>query len=221
MQDRNEKHLPTLATNSSRTWTQRWQERLTPQEAMTGVIRMMSAYSEFSPCSPEYMMTLAQTLCQFPMEVATAACSPIHGVPKEQKNFRPNSGQVSEWCNREAAFLYRMAKREGLLPADSHKTYTGIFKSLNSPYNSKETATSFVHNKESVSPKLQYTTEQRCAHVERLRAEGRLTFETREEADRRKPRFDRLTRREAEKLLADYKHAARPIEAPELAEVPF
>jgi hypothetical protein len=108
----NVKRPPMSEMNSSRSYAQRQAERLTPEEAMRAAIRMMSAYSEFSPCNPEYLMTLAETLCQFPMEVATAACSPVHGVPKEYKTFRPNSGQVSEWCERKAGWLARMAERE-------------------------------------------------------------------------------------------------------------
>lgn len=126
MENRNEKRLPMLAANSSQNYAKRLNERMTPDEAMAGVIRMLSAYSEFSPCTREYMMTLTETLCQFPLEVATAACSPVHGVPKVYKNFRPNAGQVNEWCTNEAGWLYRMAERYGLGEADSHKAYTGI-----------------------------------------------------------------------------------------------
>jgi hypothetical protein len=209
---------PTSGGSSSRTYAQRWKARMTLEEAMKGVIRMLAAYSEFSPCNPEYMMTLAETLCQFPMEVATAACSPIHGAPKEHKNFRPNAGQISEWCEREAAWLYRMAEREGLLRADSHKTYTGtsnLFNKIPNPYGTllHGDTNSVAHNKESVSPQQKYTTEERCAHVERLRAQGLLTFDTGPEAERRKSFFDRLTKPEAEKILADYARAAEPVGA--------
>jgi hypothetical protein len=109
-----------------------------------------------------------------------------------------------EWCEREAAWLYRMAEREGLLRADSHKTYTGTFKSLNAHSSPKAT-----------------TAEERCAHVERLRAQDRLTFDTGPEAERRKSFFDRLTVGEAEKILAGYAHAAQSLETPELSPVPF
>jgi hypothetical protein len=75
--------------------------------------RMLTAYPETSSgCSDEYLATLAQTLCQFPMEVATAACSPVHGVPKEHRNFRPTAGQIHEWCKHKAGWLARMAERE-------------------------------------------------------------------------------------------------------------
>jgi hypothetical protein len=214
----------TSSRNSGRTYAQRWLAQMTPDEALTAANRMMSAYSEFSPCNREYLMSLADALCQFPMEVATAACSPVHGVPKGQKNFRPNVGQVTEWCEREAAFLYRMAEREGLLRRDSHKTYTGTL--INSSdyqaftkLNAKGIADSNKTYSETFQPK--YTTEERCAHVERLRAQGRLTFDTGPEAERRKPWFDRLTKEAAEKILADYEHAARPFEAPALEPVPF
>jgi hypothetical protein len=209
MLDRHAKRLPTLATNSSRTYAQRWLARMTPEEAMKGVIRMMSAYSEFSPCNPEYMMSLADALCQFPMEVATAACSPVHGVPKSQKNFRPNVGQLTEWCTREAAFLYRMAEREGLLRSDSHKTYSGIIRSFNSHNNPNETnSVGFMTQPGCELPKT--TPEQRVAHVERRRSQGRLTFDRSPEAERRKPWFDRLTTEEAERTLARYAAEAAP-----------
>jgi|SRR5882672_4107659 len=105
--------LPAMyATNSLLSYEQRLRQKMTPDEAMTGVKRMISAYSEFTPCAPEYLMTLAQTLCQFPYETAMKACSPIHGVPKEFKQYRPSAGQVHEWCERQAQWLYRMAERE-------------------------------------------------------------------------------------------------------------
>jgi hypothetical protein len=173
---------------------------------------MLTAYPETSSgCSDEYLATLAQTLCQFPLEVATAACSPVHGVPKEQKNFRPTAGQIHEWCTREAGFLYRMAEREGLLQDDSHKTYSGTFikatyYATGLPPDAKEVATA---------------AEKRRAHVERLRKEGRLTFDAGPEAERRKSFFDRLTKDQAEKILADYANAAQPFEAPDLGPVPF
>jgi hypothetical protein len=224
MPDHNGKPPATYATNSSRTYAQRWQERLTLEEANRGAKRMMSAYSELSPCNPEYLMSLTEALCQFPMEVATSACSPVHGVPKEHKNYRPHIGQVVEWCEREAAWLYRMAEREGLIRGDSHKTYTGtsnLFNKIPNPYGTllHGDTNSVARNKESVSPQQKYTTEERCAHVERLRAQGRLTFDTGPEA--RKPWFDRLTKDEAEKILDAYTRAARPFEAAELAAVPF
>jgi hypothetical protein len=223
MDDRIVKLPVMLSKNSGRTYAQRWVARLTPDEALTAVHRMMSAYSNSGPCTPEYLMSLTEALCQFPMETATAACSPVHGVPKEQKNYRPHIGQVVEWCERQAAWLYRMTEREGLLRVDSHKTYTGIISLLNqrdNPYGTllHDDTKSVARNKESVSRQQKYTTEERCAHVERLRAQGRLTFDTGPEAERRKSFFDRLTKGEAEKILADNTRVAL---APELAPVPF
>lgn len=107
------KPFASRASGLQRSYAQRWAERMTPDEAMAGAARMMAAYPEGrTGCSDEYLMALAETLCQWPFEVATKACSPVHGVPKEHKTFRPSAGQVGEWCEREAAWLGRMAERE-------------------------------------------------------------------------------------------------------------
>jgi hypothetical protein len=81
---------------------------MTRQEAVNAIIRMMTAYPTFK-CPETSLMTLAEVLLSFPREVATAACSPIHGVPKVCKEFPPNAGQITDWCEREGAWLARMA----------------------------------------------------------------------------------------------------------------
>lgn len=87
-----------------------------------GATRMLSAYPEMAKdCSREYLMTLAQTLCQYPREVATQACSPIHGVPRQCKSFRPTAGQIADWCEIRTEPIWERAKLETpALPPPSH-----------------------------------------------------------------------------------------------------
>ena len=86
--------------------------RMTAQEALTGIKRMLSAYPQTAAETTQgYLMTLAEVLCHYPLEVATAACSPIHGVPKECKSFRPTAGQVDEWCERETLLLFKRSAK--------------------------------------------------------------------------------------------------------------
>jgi hypothetical protein len=92
-------------------YTQRINARMTRDEALKAMVRMLTAYSTFR-CSDETMLTLAEVLMSFPREVATAACSPIHGVPKTCKEFPPNAGQITDWCTREATGIYSRAKWE-------------------------------------------------------------------------------------------------------------
>jgi hypothetical protein len=239
---------PLLRKSAKLSWAERVQARLTLSEATEQVGRMMTAYSDGRELPRPYIGALADSLMQWPREVAVAACSPVHGVPKEQKNFRPTTGQIMEWCEREAAFFYRMAEREGLLLADSHKTYTGtsnLFNKIANPYGTllHDRTNDVAHNKESVFPQQKYTTEERCAHVERLRAQGRLTFDTetsREEQEARKKQAARIDLAN-EKIQAGWERYASAsvgikispsllalgpemkarIEAPELAAVPF
>lgn len=106
------KQLAKSEKNSLQNYAQRLTQKMAPEEAMKGVIRMLSAYPETgSKQSRDYLMSLAETLCQFPLEVATKACSPVHGVPKEFKSFPPTAGQVNDWCAREGEWLRRMADR--------------------------------------------------------------------------------------------------------------
>lgn len=80
---------------------------------MKGVIRMLSAYPDSNAgSSDEYLMTLAELLCQFPREVAVQACSPIHGVPKKCQQFRPTAGQVRQWCEDASESIWERAKLE-------------------------------------------------------------------------------------------------------------
>ena len=58
------------------------------------------------------MMTLAQVICGYPREVAVQACSPVHGVPKRHKDFKPTAGQVRQWCEDESEGIYERAKLE-------------------------------------------------------------------------------------------------------------
>src|SRR5260370_34641932 len=90
----NRQPLPRSATNSSPSYRQRNAARMTPSEAMKAVHRMLVAYPQFR-CPEETAMALAETLCAFPLEVATAACSPVHGVPRTQKDFPPSTGHVA------------------------------------------------------------------------------------------------------------------------------
>lgn len=74
---------------------------------------MLSAYPETSTsCSDEYLATLAQVLCGYPREIAIQACSPVHGVPKQHKDFKPTAGQVRQWCEDESERLYERLKLE-------------------------------------------------------------------------------------------------------------
>ena len=114
------------ATKSLPTFTERLQQRMSIEEAIKGAVRMLSAYPETAKdVSREYLMTLAETLCQFPLEVATIACSPVHGVPKQFKQFRPTAGQVSEWCEIQTEPLWERAKLETpKLPAPDYDQAT-------------------------------------------------------------------------------------------------
>jgi hypothetical protein len=117
----------------------------------------------------------------------------------------------------------------GLGEADSHKTYSGTKLSLNSFSNPNETdSVGFKTLSGCAIPKT--TPEQRVAHVERLRAEGRLSFDSGAEAERRKPWFERLTTQQANETLARYAAEAAPsVPSPtllgevteELSPVPF
>lgn len=84
---------------------------MTREEAVKAVMRMMSAYTSFR-CSEESMLVLAEVLMQFPLETATAAASPIHGAPKKYRDFPLNAGQLSEWCEDAAEYLYEKARLE-------------------------------------------------------------------------------------------------------------
>jgi hypothetical protein len=63
-------------------------------------------------CSPQFRVMLAEVLSAFPREVAIAAASPVNGVVREVTEFIPTTGQVANWCKREAEFLYRQAERD-------------------------------------------------------------------------------------------------------------
>src|SRR5262245_1135472 len=89
-------------------YIQRTTQRMSRQDAIKAMIRMMSAYPTFR-CSEESMVTLAEVLLNFPLETAVAAASPVHGVPKSYKDFPPNAGQINDWCERESASLYERA----------------------------------------------------------------------------------------------------------------
>src|SRR5262249_5583753 len=101
--------------NCAQKWAERTNARMTPDEAMASLTRMLTDYTDSNfGFSDEYRMNLAETLCQFPREVATAACSPIHGIPKALKNKPPHTGQIYEWCEREAVKLHQTAAQNGV-----------------------------------------------------------------------------------------------------------
>ena len=90
------KKLPVKnVTNSPQSFGQ---GKMLPSEAITHVRRMLSAYPDSATCSTDYIATLTDVLCNFPRTIAVAACSPIHGIPKECKSFRPTAPQLAEWC---------------------------------------------------------------------------------------------------------------------------
>ena len=96
---------------SLQSYTQRVTARMTREEAVKAVVRMMSAYPTFR-CSEESMLTFAEALLQFPLETAMAAASPIHGAPKKYKDYPLTAGQLIEWCEQAAESLYEHAKFE-------------------------------------------------------------------------------------------------------------
>jgi len=103
----------TSAKNSLPSCVQRLAYRLTPEEATKAAIRMLSAYPETAKsCSKDYLMALAEVLCNFPREVAVQACSPIHGIPRQHKDFRPTAGQAVEWCEAATKQLRIDIERE-------------------------------------------------------------------------------------------------------------
>lgn len=113
MDTTNSKRLVKSATNSLPSLTKRLVERMTSEEAIRGATRMLTAYPETArEMSRDYLMTLAETLCQYPREIATQACSPVHGVPKECKSFRPTAGQVAEWCEIRTEPIFDRYKSE-------------------------------------------------------------------------------------------------------------
>lgn len=174
------KHLKTSAKSSLPSYGQ---ERPIPSEAATLVIRMLSAYPEtLATCSEEYLATLAETLCQFPRVVATAAASPVHGVPKKYPNFKPSAAQVAEWCKTAIEPDDRAAKR-----------HDAISETL-------ERRREFDKG----------TQADRVAHVERLRAAGKLTFSSGPEDDRRKPWYQTLTVEAAQAFLDANNHDKVP-----------
>lgn len=73
---------------------------------------MLSAYSNGGALPDGYIASIAQVLTQFPREVVVHACSPVHGVPKDCKQYRPNAGQVYEWCEIHTEPLWERAKLE-------------------------------------------------------------------------------------------------------------
>jgi hypothetical protein len=98
---------------SSPSYVQRMLARMTREEAVKGVTRMMLAYPNFR-CSEETIATMAEALMGFPREVATAACSPIHGAVRLSPAFPVSVPQVVEWCEREGEWLSRMARHEAV-----------------------------------------------------------------------------------------------------------
>lgn len=52
---------------------------------------------------------MASALCEYPMEVAVKACSPVHGVPRKYKDYPASVGQIVAWCEEEQQWLLRMA----------------------------------------------------------------------------------------------------------------
>jgi len=141
---------------------------------------MMTAYSDGREPDRQYVGTLAECLMDWPREVAVAACSPLHGVPKEAKNFRPTAGQVMGWCEREAAWLCRMAARAGRREGGPLVLAGG-----------KEKPASVA---------------ERCTQVARLRSAGRLGFGP--PAGRRQGWFAGLAAAECERMLASLAAAA-------------
>jgi len=93
-------------------------DRMMLSECVELVHRMMTAYSDRS-ADDGYIGAIASVLAEFPRVVAVKASSPVHGVPRECKQFKPTAGQVADWCEREVEFYRRMADREGAprLPA--------------------------------------------------------------------------------------------------------
>lgn len=83
---------------------------------------MLSAYSNGGDLPDDYIGNIAKVLSQFPREVAVQACSPIHGVPRQCKQFRPNAGQVYEWCEIRTEPIWERAKLE--VPALPKPTMT-------------------------------------------------------------------------------------------------
>lgn len=73
---------------------------------------MLSAYSSGGDLPNDYIANMAQVLSQFPREVAVQACSPIHGVARECRKFRPNVGEMFEWCEIRTEPIWERAKLE-------------------------------------------------------------------------------------------------------------
>ena len=104
--------LPKGRSNSQMSWTQRLNARLTPPEVLREVGRMLSAYSTGSDLPDGYIANVATVLSQFPREVAVQCCSPVHGIARECKKFRPNVGEVHEWCEIHTEPIWERAKFE-------------------------------------------------------------------------------------------------------------
>lgn len=101
----------TSGANSLPSYTTRIAQRMMREEAIKATVRMMTAYTGFR-CSEEELLVLAEVLMQFPLETATAAASPIHGVSKQYRDYPVKAGQLTEWCEREAKHLYDRARLE-------------------------------------------------------------------------------------------------------------
>ena len=86
--------------------------RLTMQEAIAAVGKMLNAYPNARDGIRDgYMGTIAALLCQYPRGVASDCANPINGVCRETK-FLPTVAEVVAWCEKRQGTMARTVEYE-------------------------------------------------------------------------------------------------------------
>lgn len=86
-------------------------DHLTGSEAIKVVSHMLRGYPNSAGAGDSYIGAMAEILQHYPRCVASYAGDLVRGVPRETK-FLPTPADVIAWCEREAAHLHRIVRRD-------------------------------------------------------------------------------------------------------------
>lgn len=80
-------------------------DRLLPSEAMDCASRLVKFYPNGgSGAGGGYLGGMAAALCEYPRQIATKCCHPVHGIARESK-FLPTIAELIAWCEKQTDFM--------------------------------------------------------------------------------------------------------------------
>ena len=85
---------------------------------------MLKAYP-YPPRDPMYATIAARALERFSDALVVAATDPVHGAPRQHKDYPPSAGQLTRWCEDHMPKWVRQKEEEGgLVLIDNSKRPT-------------------------------------------------------------------------------------------------